>query len=115
MLTLLDREAINQIRLVERSIGRTDFFATLVGRLESSVTDFGQAFAECLARGDTRGAQRAAHSLKGMCLQLGASALGQVFADIESCAKGGDYAAARRMYDTNVALIAQSFEALKSA
>jgi HPt (histidine-containing phosphotransfer) domain-containing protein len=61
------------------------------------------------------GAARAAHTLKGSCSQLGARALGELFADIERWAKAGDYAEAQRTFDGSAALIADSLEALRQA
>ena len=79
------------------------------------ITGFGAAFSDHLARGDTAGAVRAAHTLKGTCKQLGAQALGDLFGDIERSAKAGDYAGAQRTFDSGADLIAQSIEALKHA
>jgi HPt (histidine-containing phosphotransfer) domain-containing protein len=112
---LLDRELIAQIRHVERVSGRNDMLSGLVRRLEGSLAGFGAAFSDCIARGDEAGAERAAHTLRGACLQLGAQALGDLFADIERSAKDGDYAGAQRKFDGAASLIAQSLEALKHA
>jgi len=115
MTLLLDPQAIEQIRVVERAIGRHDLFSELVTKLEGNLNGFGPAWLDLIARGDTVGATRAAHTLKGTCRQLGAAALGELFADIERAAKAGDYAAAKRKFDAGGTLIAQSLEALKSA
>lgn len=112
---LLDPQAIEQIRVVERAIGRHDLFSELVAKLEGNLNGFGPAWLELIARGDTAGATRAAHTLKGTCRQLGAAALGDLFADIERAAKAGDYAEAKRRFDAGGSLIAQSIEALKRA
>ena len=115
MTLLLDPEAVAQIRVVERAIGRHDLFSGLVAKLEGNLNGFGAAWSELIARGDTTGAQRAAHTLKGTCRQLGAAALGDLFAEIERSAKAGDYAEAKRKFDEGASLIAQSLEALKRA
>jgi HPt (histidine-containing phosphotransfer) domain-containing protein len=86
-----------------------------VGTLERNLAGFGAAFSDCIARGDAAGAQRAAHTLKGACHQLGAPALGDLFADIERSVQAGDYAEAKRRFDGGASLIAQSLEALKHA
>src|SRR3954447_16841584 len=112
---LLDPEAIEQIRVVERAIGRHDLFSGLVAKLEGHLGGFGAAWLELMGRGDTAGATRAAHTLKGTCRQLGAAALGELFADIERSAKGGDYDGAKRKFDAGGSLIVQSLEALKRA
>jgi HPt (histidine-containing phosphotransfer) domain-containing protein len=111
---LVDREQIAEIRFIERATGR-NLFSDLVLSLERNLAEFDAAFAECLRRGDTTGAARAAHTLKGACGQLGAQALGQLFDDIERCAKAGESAEAKRKFDAAAALIAQSLEALKQA
>jgi HPt (histidine-containing phosphotransfer) domain-containing protein len=112
---LINPELVAQIRMIETATGRSDVFSGFVRRLEENITVFRKTFAECLARGDTMGAGRAAHTLKGTCHQLGASAMGELFAEIERTAKAGDGEAARRAYDAGGELIAQSLEALKKA
>ena len=112
---LLDQDLIAEIRRIEQVGGRGGIFARCVRNLESNLAAFSEAFAASVARGDTVGAARAAHSLKGSCQQLGAQALGELFADIERCAKVGNYAEALRTFDGGAALIADSLEALKRA
>ena len=112
---LLDCELVAQIRLIEHATGRNDMFSEFVRKLEGNLAGFGAAFSDCIACGDTRGAERAAHTLKGICLQLGARALGDLFGDIENSAKGGDYVEAMRKFDGGADVIAQSLEALKRA
>lgn len=112
---LLDRRYIDDIRTMERAAGRNDVLSRFVTTLEHNLAGFDASFRDCIARGDPAGAARAAHTLKGTCLQLGAQALGKLFADIERCAKAGDYAEAKRRFDGAAALIAQSLQALKHA
>jgi HPt (histidine-containing phosphotransfer) domain-containing protein len=112
---LLNPELIAQIRLIEHATGRNDVLSGFIRKLEASLAGFAAAFSDYIARGDTTGAERAAHTLKGTCLQLGAQALGDLFADIEHSAKAGDYAEAKRKFDGGASLIAQSLEALKLA
>ena len=103
---LLDRELVNEIKRLEQMTGR-DMLSVFVRRLEEQLAGFEAAFSASGAR--------AAHSLKGASRQLGASALGGLFADIELAAKSGDYAEAKRKFDGGADLIAQSLEALKRA
>jgi HPt (histidine-containing phosphotransfer) domain-containing protein len=112
---ILDRELVAEIRRIETVTGRQDLFSGFVRRLEASLADFSVAFSGCVARGDGSGAARAAHTLKGSCSQLGAQALGELFADIERSAKAGDYAEAQRTFDAGADLIANSLDALKRA
>src|ERR671922_465457 len=105
---LLDRQLIEEIRRIEHATGRNDVLSGFVRKLEDNIAGFGDAFAGYVARGDKTGAVRAAHTLKGTCLQLGAQALGDLFADIEGSAKAGDYAEAKRKFDGGASLIAQS-------
>jgi HPt (histidine-containing phosphotransfer) domain-containing protein len=114
-VVLIDPTLVEEIRRIERATGRNDVFSGLVRTLEGSVTGFPKSLAEHVARGDAKGAVRAAHTLKGTCRQLGAVALGDLFAEIEASAKAGDYSEAKRKYDDGAGLIAQSFAALKSA
>jgi HPt (histidine-containing phosphotransfer) domain-containing protein len=112
---LLDRSCIEEIRHIERVTGRSDVFSGFVLMLERNLGSFRAAFCDCVARGDAAGAARAAHTLKGACRQLGAQALGDLFDQIETRAKAGDYADAQRRFDGGAALIAQSLQALKLA
>lgn len=112
---LLDRQLIHEIRRIGHAMGQEDLLPGFVCKLEGHLASFGAAFSEYVARGDAPGAERAAHTLKGTCRQLGAQALGDLFADIERSAKAGDYAEAKRKFDGGAGLIAQSLDALKRA
>lgn len=112
---LVDRQLIDEIRKIEHATGRNDVLSGFVRKLEDNIGGFGDAFAGYVARGDKTGAVRAAHTLKGTCLQLGAQALGDLFSDIEASAKAGDYAEAKRKFEAAGGLIAESLEALKQA
>lgn len=112
---LIDPQAVEEIRRLERAMGRNDLLADFVRKLELSLGAFGADFSGRVERGDGPGAVRAAHTLKGTCRQLGASALGDLFAEIEADAKAGDYAGARRKFDAGATLVAESLEALRRA
>jgi HPt (histidine-containing phosphotransfer) domain-containing protein len=112
---LLDRGLIDEIRKIEQASGQKDLFSGFVRKLEGFLASFSADFANLVARGDTQGAMRAAHTLKGTCRQLGAVALGDLFAEIETSAKAGDYADAQRRFDASGSLISESLEALKQA
>lgn len=112
---LLDRELIAQIKLIENATGQSGMLSEFVRRLEGSLAAFGAALPDYIARGDTAGAVLAAHTLKGICLQLGALELGDLFADIERSIQADDYAEAKRAFEGGADLIAQSLEALKHA
>jgi HPt (histidine-containing phosphotransfer) domain-containing protein len=112
---LLDRKCIEEIRYIERTVGRNDLLTGFVLTLERNLAAFRSAFSDLVARGDTVGAARAAHTLKGACGQLGAQALGALFAEIERSAKAGDYAEAERKFVGSAGLIERSLEALKQA
>jgi HPt (histidine-containing phosphotransfer) domain-containing protein len=114
-VALLDAELIASIRMIEKASGRSDVLSGLVGKLESNIAGFPRAFRDCLGRGDEAGAARAAHTLKGSCHQLGAQALGELFAEIERAAKAGDYDGAQRKFHDAERLIARSLDALRSA
>jgi HPt (histidine-containing phosphotransfer) domain-containing protein len=112
---LIDRERIDEIRKIEQATGRDDVLSGFVRTLERTLGGFGAAFSDHLARGDTAAARGAAHTLKGTCHQLGAQALGDLFADIERRVKAGEFAEAKRKFDGSARLIAQSLEALRQA
>lgn len=115
MTPLIDPALIEEIRRIERATGRNDVLSGFVQKLEANLAGFGAAFSAQVARGDAAGAVRAAHTLKGTCRQLGAPALGDLFAEIEQAAKAGDFAGAQRKFEAGANLVAQSLEALKSA
>ena len=112
---LVDAELVAQVRLIERASGCNDLLAGFIRQLERGIARFGDAFTNCVAQGDVHGAERAAHTLKGTCRQLGALALGDLFAEIERSTKAGDYDEAKRKFDGSATLIAESLEALKQA
>src|SRR3979490_1484677 len=112
---LLDPGLIDEIRRIERAPELDHVLSGSVLELEANLAGFGAALSDYIDRGDAVGPVRAAHTLKGVCHQLGAPALGDLFADIERSAKAGDYAEAKRKFDGSAGLIAQSLEALKHA
>ena len=112
---LLDQSLVEEIKQVERATGKAGLFAGFVAKLEADLAAFGPTFADAIGRGDAAAAVRSAHKLKGACRQLGAAALGNLFADIESSAKAGDHDAAQRKFQDGTGLISRSLDALKRA
>jgi HPt (histidine-containing phosphotransfer) domain-containing protein len=112
---LIDPTLVAEIRRIEQMTGRNDVLSGFVVKLEGLLNAFGGTFSDHVARGDTAGAVRAAHTLKGTCLQLGAQALGEMFAEIERTAKAGDYAGAKRKFDDGASLVTRSLAALRQA
>lgn len=112
---LLDATCIAEIRQLECKLGRSDVLCGFIRNLEHNLAGFRAAYCDCLGRGDAKGATRAAHTVKGSCLQLGAQALADLFEKIERSANAGDHAGALHAFDRAAALIFESLEALKSA
>ena len=112
---LLDYGLIAEIKRVGHVTGRDDLLFGFIRNLEDNLAGFEGTFRQCLERGDAKGAVRAAHTLKGSCRQLGAHALGDLFAEVERSAKAGDHAGARREFEAGAGLIARSLQALKQA
>ena len=112
---LLDQSLVEEIRQVERATGKTGLFAGFVAKLEADLAAFGPDFTAAIGRGDAASAMRLAHKLKGACRQLGAAALGNLFADIEASTKAGDHDAAQRKFRDGTGLISRSLDALKRA
>lgn len=112
---LLDRQLIEEIRRIERATGKSDVLAGFVRTLEGNIGRFYGTFSDQVAKGDNAGAIRAAHTLKGTCRQLGALALGDLFAEVEAAAKAGDFDGAKRKFEDGAIVIAQSLDALKKA
>lgn len=112
---LLDQSRVEEIKQIEREVGRDDVLSGFVRTLQSNLEGFGAALSDHIGRGDIRGAERAAHTLKGACLQLGAKAVGDLFGDIESSIHAGDYSEAKRRFDSAASLIALSLDALRAS
>lgn len=112
---ILDQDLVAEIRRIEQASGRDGIFSGCVSKLESNLGEFAESFSNFIAHGDTTGAARAAHTLKGSSRQLGAQALGDLFAEIEHWAKVGKYAEAQRAFAEGGDLIAESLQALKAA
>ena len=112
---LLDQSLIDEIRKIEQATGNTELFPGFVRKLEGFLAGFSADFSSLVARGDATGAVRSAHTLKGTSRQLGAVALGDLFAEVERSAKAGDFAEAKRTFDGGASLISASLEALKKA
>ena len=112
---MIDRSCIEEIRHIEQATGRNDVLSGFVDALEQNLARFAATFRDCVARGDAKSAARAAHSLKGTSRQLGARALGDLFAAVEASAKAGDYAEALRQFDEGAGLIDISLQALRRA
>jgi HPt (histidine-containing phosphotransfer) domain-containing protein len=112
---LLDPQFIEEIRQIERATGRTDVLVQFVTMLEEDLAAFVSAFPQHLARGDAAQAASAAHKMKGACRQLGAHALGELFAEVEATAKAGNVAEAGRRFEAGSSLIGRSIQALKQA
>src|SRR5438552_18533543 len=96
---LLDRGLIDEIRRIERATGRDDVLSGFVRELERNQAGFGDALSDYIARSEAIVPLRAAHTLKRVCQQLCANALGDLFADSGRSAKAGDYADAQRMLE----------------
>lgn len=112
---LLDHSRIDEIRQIERAVGRDDVLSGFVRTLQGNLEGFGAALSDYIGRGDFTAAERVAHTLKGACLQLGAKALGDLFGDIESSIHAGDYSEAKRRFDGAASLIAHSLDALRAS
>jgi len=115
MTPIVDPELVAEIRRIEKATGRTDVFSGFVGKLENAIVGFEPEFSACVARGDATDAVRAAHTLKGTCRQLGAMAMGDLFAEIERIAKTGDFSSASLKFVEGAPLIAESLSALKQS
>ena len=79
-----------------------------MSRLEGNLAEFRPTFSDCIARGDTSGAVRAAHTLLGACRQPGAPRARRSVRRDRISAKAGTHAEAQRRFDGGAELIAQS-------
>ncbi len=89
----LDRETLDRLR---RLGGEAEpaLVADLVRSFLAQLPGLLDAVRQALASGDARGAERAAHRLKGMSGALGALSLSAAAAALEDVARGGTLAAA---------------------
>ena len=92
-----------------------DVFAGWIGRLDTYLTQF-----RALLAGDNEAASlpeiaATAHSLKGACLMMGASALACLFAELEAHAKAGNRADVDELYAGSRELEQASLHALREA
>jgi len=87
-LPLLDREAIKQIRTLQKP-GRPDLLARLVETFLASLPREIETLEQALSRGDGATAVRIAHTYKSSSANLGAMALSVSFAEIEKRARSG--------------------------
>ncbi|HTE14097.1 MAG TPA: Hpt domain-containing protein, partial [Burkholderiales bacterium] len=111
---LLDRERYEEIRMLTNEAG-PNVFSGLVSRLEKDLNAFDAALVGWMAQQDATGFARAAHSLKGSSLSLGAQALGNLFADVEKLAKAGNLEDAGRKYSQGKDIGVASIAALNHA
>ena len=69
--------------------GNEQLYRRLLGMFRDREASFGERFREARAAGDTEGAVRAAHDLKGVAATLGAPAVGEAAAALEqACSRG---------------------------
>lgn len=81
---------------VERRFGSAEFVRHLCGRFRSD-TCFSE-LTEALRTGDAGTAFRAAHTLKGVCLNLGFTRLGSAASDLTERLRGGSLAGTDEAY-----------------
>jgi len=74
-----------------------DFERQLLHEFEAAVPDMVRGVFARFESGDGRGAQRAAHALRGSCLTMGAEALAATAAEIERRCEQGDLESARAL------------------
>jgi HPt (histidine-containing phosphotransfer) domain-containing protein len=93
--------------------GEPAAFARWIDHLETDVAKFAALLAGAGTTESIRSLQGAAHALKGTCLNLGASALGGLFAALERDAKEGNLTTLHQRYAGGRELKAQSIRALR--
>jgi HPt (histidine-containing phosphotransfer) domain-containing protein len=108
---LLDRERYEEIKMLTDEAG-PEVFSALVRSLEKDLNVFDAGLNGWMAQRDAQGVARAAHSLKGSSHSLGAQALGNLFAEIETLAKAGHLDEAGRAYAAGRAIGIDSIAAL---
>ena len=97
---------------VERLLGDTETYATLLEAFAQQIPRFLQQLARGLDDADAPALAVAAHSLRGTSAAIGAEAVREQAEAVERAAQGGDAPAASRMAMTLVARLCAVAEAL---
>ena len=84
----VDPRVIANLRLLQEP-GEPDFVTDLIDHLLGDTPPRLDALADCVNRGDARGVERLAHSLKSSCANLGAMVLSRLCAAMELRAANG--------------------------
>jgi HPt (histidine-containing phosphotransfer) domain-containing protein len=92
----LDEQVLGKLHEDFAATGDLSELATLISNFVARGAEQVGAVAAAVASDDTEAARQAAHKLKGSSQTLGARRAGAVAAEIESAARAGDLAAARR-------------------
>ena len=112
---LIDETRFAEIEGLVRDSGNDDAMLELVGKLETSIEQFEMQLPGWIAKAESEPMARAAHSLKGAGLGLGATVLGACYAELQQLAMAGRYQEVGDCLDRNRGMIDESVRALKRA
>jgi HPt (histidine-containing phosphotransfer) domain-containing protein len=93
--------------------GKHAALARWIDHLETDVAKFEVLMSGANTVGELREIQGAAHSIKGTCLNIGATVLGSLYAKLEQDAKEGATAALKDNFAAARVVVVQSMQALR--
>lgn len=79
-----NEDILNVEEGVARLVNNRDFYAKLLVRFSSGLSEVPAQIKEHLSKGELKEAERVAHSIKGSGANLSANALADIMSDIES-------------------------------
>ncbi|MEQ8584493.1 MAG: ATP-binding protein [Thalassobaculaceae bacterium] len=107
---LLDLERVDSIR----SMIQADIFAALLDQLVEDIERQAEDYGRTVANDDLTVPEKALHSLKGQCLNMGATALGELASRLCEAARRGDRAALEQAHAEFAAVSAATAQSLRA-
>ncbi len=108
----LDREQIDLLLSLDDGDGAV--LAEIVGEFFTTSDEMRAQLLQALGEGDLPAAERAAHTLKGASANVGAAALAEVCAQVETQARSGEQHGAVRLTEQLEACYAGALDALRA-
>ncbi len=110
--SILALAVLDRVQLLEACGGDGDLVAEIAAEFVSTAPTALKAVNAALTAGDVTALEAAAHSLKGSCWAIGATALGATLQEVESVGKSGDLALAAQNFETAGAQLSDLLQAL---
>ena len=111
-LLLPEIPGIDQQEGLQRVAGDKTLYRQLLIRFRSDQANVGEKIGDALQKGDTKTAERLAHTIKGVAGNIGAESLASCAEALETALKRGDEGQWHALRERFVAVLSQTFEAL---